>query len=41
LSTGAVEADALDDVSLGELACDVAWDAVVNAVQSDEDRRAD
>jgi ABC-type oligopeptide transport system ATPase subunit/L-aminopeptidase/D-esterase-like protein len=41
LSTGAVEADALDDVLLGELACDVAWDAVVNAVQSDADRRAD
>jgi L-aminopeptidase/D-esterase-like protein len=33
LSTEAVGQDALDDFTLGEIACDLAWDAVVNAVE--------
>jgi L-aminopeptidase/D-esterase-like protein len=33
LSTEAVGQDALDDFTLGEIACDVAWDAVINAVE--------
>lgn len=34
LSTEAVGQDALDDFTLGEVACDVAWDAIINAVES-------
>jgi L-aminopeptidase/D-esterase-like protein len=33
LSTEAVGQDALDDFTLGEIACDVAWDAIINAVE--------
>ena len=33
LSTDATGQDALDDFTLGEVACDVAWDAVINAVE--------
>jgi L-aminopeptidase/D-esterase-like protein len=33
LSTEAVGQDALDDFALGEIACDVAWDAIINAVE--------
>jgi ABC-type oligopeptide transport system ATPase subunit/L-aminopeptidase/D-esterase-like protein len=33
LSTEAIGQDALDDFTLGEIACEVAWDAIINAVQ--------